>query len=191
MPEVIQTATFEGPVIFIPGLAASAFNKMRADAFHQIGLRWHQEFLPKHFTKEGEKEYNYTPRKGEEEGTSGKAFWRSYTGRKLKAKGHTLPLVWSGELRQGSKTARITATRNGVKVFLTDCQKAKFQGPNTEIDMAYELTHLSDSEREELVKMYNTLLQKSLDGFRVRQPPQFFGRGDGGMSVVGFFHGED
>jgi hypothetical protein len=124
------------------------WNNVKRAAWEDCGMFWLKDIRPKHFTVAGAREYGYTPRSGE--GQSGKLFWRSYTGRKQKSKGHTRPLVWSGELEELSKTGRITATatanRSHCKVALSAARKANFRHPSSRIDMADELTRASEAD---------------------------------------------
>ncbi len=48
---------------------------------------WHRNFAQKHFTTQGDREYDYQPRT------------KQYMIRKARKKGNQLPLVWSGSLR--------------------------------------------------------------------------------------------
>jgi hypothetical protein len=81
-------------------------------AYAAAGEDYHRELRPKRFTKEHAAEAQYKPRAGETLQWGSKAFWRSYTGRKLKKYGHTLPLVFSGRTRDRAQMATITSTSN-------------------------------------------------------------------------------
>jgi hypothetical protein len=96
-------------------------------AWNKVGWYLFERFVEKHFTKAGADEYRnsnesvtsatvYAARSGEDQ--SGKAFWRSYNGRKQKKLGHQLALVFSGATRDGAKRATIYATSNGVRVAM-------------------------------------------------------------------------
>lgn len=167
MPGILLKVRYQGAV---PGvtLGRRELNQVLEKAWFPPGKNWHEQFRPKHFTKEGAAEYGYEPRKGEQSGTSGKAFWRSYTGRKLKKFGHTLPLVFSGELRDKARTARIEATSKGVRVFLTNAGKANFHHPKSTIDMRAELTRISIAEMRESTEILSAAIQEELDRMRNR-----------------------
>ena len=174
----------------VPGatLTDDRLKNILKEAWYDPGKEWHENLRPKHFTKEGEREYGYEPRSGEESGQSGKAFWRSYTGRKLKKFGHTLPLVYSGDLRDRSRVARIENNPTGVKVVLTRANKANFHNPHSNIDMRAELTRISIDEAHQLTDVLESSLITKLDRFDVTvtvggENPRF-------TSVTGFFHGE-
>ncbi|REJ65832.1 MAG: hypothetical protein DWQ31_16600 [Planctomycetota bacterium] len=114
------------------------------DALSNMGVRWKRRYLPLHFTKAGARKYNYKPRQGElnplRRGT--------YTNRKLRLFSHTLPNVYTGELRrlslqgQTKTTAKSTASRAHVRVHLP--RKANFR--------LHELSIVSPDEQAELEK---------------------------------------
>lgn len=81
-------------------------------AYAAAGEDYHRELRPKRFTREHAAEAGYKPRAGEHLVWGSKEFWKSYTGRKLKKYGHTLPLVFSGRTRDRAKMATITSTSN-------------------------------------------------------------------------------
>lgn len=75
---------------------------------------WHEDVLPLHFTASASRKYRYQPRRGEG-GRGGNKWHRTYTGRKQRYKGHTLPLVWSGQSRREMiRRIRITGTSKSV-----------------------------------------------------------------------------
>jgi hypothetical protein len=166
MPAILVKVRYQGAV---PGvtLTRREMNRVLEKAWFQPGKNWAGNLRPKHFTKEGEQEYGYEPRSGEQQGASGKAFWRSYTGRKLKEKGHTLPLVWSGELRDKARTSCIEATSKGVRVFLSEANKAKFHNPKSKIDMRAELTRVSIAEAGESTEILAASMQEEFDRLRM------------------------
>ena len=143
-------------------------------------------FVQKHFTKPGAEEYHaenvittapvYAARSGE--GQSGKDFWRSYSGRKQKSKGHQLAMVFSGATRDGAKRCRITATANGVEVTLPGLAhlnyykpKPKKYGPHAgepPLDLRGDINAVSRRELDELGRvhreaMVDVLGQKYMD----------------------------
>lgn len=163
---------YHGPVPGSENLSARVLNQIKREAWEEAGHYWHAHLRPKHFTKAGAREYGYAPRKGEEGGT-GKRFWRSYTGRKQRQKGHTLPLVWSGELRELSKIYKLqataTSTRSRLRVILPAAQKANWRNPYSRIDMAGELTRVSDAEAVELVGVFDRFLAGGLEEVQTTQ----------------------
>jgi hypothetical protein len=85
-------------------------------AYAAAGEDYHRELRPKRFTREHAKEAGFQPRAGENLAWGSKAFWKSYTGRKLKKYGHTLPLVFTGRTRDRAQMATITSTSNRGQV---------------------------------------------------------------------------
>jgi len=121
---------------------------------------WFRDFRPKHFTVRGAREYGYKKRKGE--GLSGKAFRRSYTGQKLKRKGHTYPLVWSGVSQRRSQMGRITATSKRARVSMS-IPAFNFRHPASDINMREEMETISRREEIELEATANQRVQAELD----------------------------
>lgn len=91
--------------------------KLRAiitSSLHAAGKRWFREFLPKHFTEEGAREYGYEPRSAR------------YIIRKRKAytMGKTsvapAPLVYTGRMKaMATSVARIRASSKRVSVRMS------------------------------------------------------------------------
>jgi hypothetical protein len=154
----------------VPGtmghLSQREWNEIVRETWEEVGLYWHEHILPKHFTAAGGKEYDYAPRSGDN--MSGKAFWRSYQGRKQKYKGHRRPLEWSGDLIKDCRTFRVTgtATSHGsrLRVYLSNAQKANFKNKFSDprLNMAEELTRVSQEDRDTLTYMFNRIMEGKL-----------------------------
>jgi hypothetical protein len=122
----------------LPWLPKRLLARPKKQAYMDMGKYWHAKIRPKHFTIAGAREYKYVKRSLE------------YTRRKLKF-GPARPLVWTGESEQLSKSARITATSKGVKVFLnvpTLNRPTKLR----RINMREELTSFSERDVRVLTK---------------------------------------
>lgn len=139
------------------------WREMAKEAYATMGRFWFEHFRAKHFTKEGAAEYGYLPRKGEESGGGGK-FWQSYTGRKQKEMGHTLPLVWSGESRDRSRMARITASANGVRISM-NIPAFNWQNPNSKIHMRKEMETVSTAEARTLREVGQKVMDAQIRRF--------------------------
>lgn len=98
-----------GPV---PRSMAKQHRQASREAYQAIAEQHHREHTPKRFTKEHALAAGYRKRKGEDLPFGSKAFWGSYTGRKSRKFGHTLPLVWSGQTRDRARMATIQVTTN-------------------------------------------------------------------------------
>lgn len=118
--------------------------------FHQ------RKHIPKHFTVAGGREYNYTPRKGE--GKTGKEFWKSYTGQKKKTKGHTRPLVYSGESETLAKIPDIRSGRRMARI-VQHARGLNRRNPASSIRMNDEIRTISAGER----RIDVAFAQRSLD----------------------------
>lgn len=105
-----------------------------------VGLRHKRANLPKHFTEAGASEYGYATRS------------RKYTRAKQRKHGHTLPLVYTGQLRAAVRVPEIRATSKGVKVVLRGSQKANRRHPKSRADMVAELRQVSDTEARRLAR---------------------------------------
>lgn len=92
----------------IDALKTKQVNDAIKRALVAMGKRWRRRYLPKHFTHKGAREYGYKRRVGETgSGGSGRPIRKiagkiTYTWKKWKLHGHTLPLVYTGELRRQS-----------------------------------------------------------------------------------------
>lgn len=145
------------------GMPAQTVREMQRhvqDAWHDVGVYWHDRFRPRHFTAAAWTLYDYTPR-------SKKYWWR-----KLKKTGQALPLVFTGEARSMSKSATITATPHGVRIAMP-VQKLNFK-PKTKgkkpPNMADELTQINSQEFDTLKGVLVKSIRRELRaaGKRVR-----------------------
>lgn len=105
----------------MPGvnLSVREFGNVTKAGFEFVGFVYHKEMRPDRFTTKGARALGLRKRQGERGGPTVKGgFKASYTGRKLKEKGHTKPNVWSGDSVQASRLASIRATKKSVTVSL-------------------------------------------------------------------------
>jgi hypothetical protein len=141
-------------------------NNVVRDAFGQAGDFWAQNFLPRHFFPAASGEYGYAKRKGEGARPGSKLFART-AGPAEKAAGEIRPLVYRGDLQRGARTYRVQAVATTKKcsatIFLPRCQGANRRGRNAKhIDMARELTTISEKEKGLLVFLLNEEIDKGL-----------------------------
>lgn len=111
----------------------------------------HFRFMHMHFEPIAFSRYGYKPRKGMN--LSGKPFYRSYTGRKMKRFGHMLPLVYSGESRDlalGNKDVR--ATRKEARL-VQHARGLNRRNPRSDIRMNDEIRAIAPSEEREAVRV--------------------------------------
>jgi len=164
---------YHGPVPGSENLSAAVLNQIKREAWEAAGHHWHANMRPKHFTKAGAREYGYAPRKGEEGGLAGKSFWRTYTGQKQRRMHHTLPLVYTGELRALSRIYRLqttaTSTRSRLRVVLPSAGKANLRHPRSRVDLRGELTRVSPPEAQELVAVFDRTMEAGLASIQTTQ----------------------
>src|SRR5687767_8112515 len=98
-----------------PGVLAKQLYDIQRGCFGKIGNYWHQTHLPEHFKNSAKSRYPevYKPRRRERDNEHPKGFHRSYTGKKLRRFGHTLPLVFTGESRRLAQIRDVRATSKG------------------------------------------------------------------------------
>lgn len=148
----------------MPRVLRRRLPEIQRQNWEETGIDWHHEFLPKHFTAAGATEYGYTPRQGERgsQDLASRGFRRSYTGRKLKYKGHTRPLVYSGEAERLSRIRDVRATSKGVRVVLR-ANKLNWRNPRSQVRMNEEIRMISAGEAVTLTRRYDERLGQRLN----------------------------
>ena len=144
-------------------LKQSEINAVTREAMRALGLRWRRKYLPKHFTHQGAREYKYTRRKNY---VTSKRKRESYVQRKKREKGHTLPLVWSGEGRREalrSKKVVATATSTKAKATIPLPSVFNFRSKFSKVDMRKEITTVSAAELRELEVFLANEMAKGLN----------------------------
>ena len=152
---------FSGPT---PDMMKKAHNEVTRVGYRAMGVYWHKVFRPKHFTRAGATEYDYEPREGERGKPGSRGFKRSYTGRKLQAppegKGHTLPLVFTGDSMFLSRIqdVRVTATggttnRRGRARVVMRTPTLNFRPEGRTDTMGEELTRVTDKEATQIARI--------------------------------------
>lgn len=126
----------------------------------------HHQFMRKHFTIAGAREYGYKPRKGE--GKTGRDFWRAYTGRKKKEKGHQRPLVWSGTSETLAKIRDVRATSKRA-TLIQHARGLNRRNPNSDIDMRDEIRTISEPEERVAVQFAGRSLREKYANIHATQ----------------------
>ena len=156
-----------------------AHRKASKQAWLAAGTMFHLKFRDDRFTAAHGKKAGYKPRKGEESGTTGKAFWKSYTGQKLKKWKHKNPLQWSGETRAKVKYATITSTGTtyndptsftsvdavggGCRVAYPGANKLNYRPKGGTINMAEEFRRIIPEEAEAIARAYDNTYDALID----------------------------
>jgi len=145
-----------------PGYSLRKLNPWKKAAYAATGVDWHRTALPKHFTRAGAREYDYSPRKGEPGNRYRKGFKRSYTGQKLAQFGHTLPLVYSGESRALSRLRDVRASGKGVRIVL-NAPGLNRRHPKSKINMRREVLALSPADEARAMRTFDREMQRQID----------------------------
>lgn len=130
----------------------------------QMGREWHDRYLLLHFEESAYRRYNYRARVGQRANRDSQAFRNSYTGRKLRAKKHTKPLVYSGRSMMESQFLRLRSTRNYAKVVLS--RGFNRRHPDSQINMRDEVTRVLPSEAALLRRVAAETIKKHLKASR-------------------------
>ena len=127
---------------------------------------WHTEFRPIHFTKRAASRYRYTPRAGQRAPRGSKAYQRSYTARKQREKGHTLPLVYTGQSRRLAQLRDIRATSKGGRVKI-HARGLRRRHPKSRINMAKEMTRLIPTEKRAMIEAFGKRVSRGVRALHV------------------------
>jgi hypothetical protein len=141
------------------------FRKALREGMKEVLAHWHKTYRPLHFQPVAYSRYGYSRREG------------GYEKRKQKIKGHTRPLVWSGDLEaatanavkitssirrsDGAATGRVTMT---VPEYAT--MRARKSGRS---DISDELTRVTQAELEAMARMLDRILTAALGADRTRK----------------------
>ncbi|TWU66451.1 hypothetical protein [Crateriforma conspicua] len=134
-----------------------------AEAFATAGQYFHDHFRDRRFTEAHARAAGYKRRKGELQAYGSKAFWRSYTGRKLKYQGHMRPLEYSGKTRDRIKTMyRITSNSKRGRVTYRGANTFSRRHAKSQIRMQDEFRRLLPEELIQLGQVYDAKLDELL-----------------------------
>lgn len=139
-----------------------AYNAASKAAWYDVALRFHSEYRDKRFTEDHAREADYGRRKGELMSRGTSQFRKSYTGRKLRIKGHTRPLEFSGETRRKVRMASISSTSKGGKAAYSGASKFNFKHPKSKIRMSEEFRRITAKEADQLGQYYDDRLDLHL-----------------------------
>ena len=134
----------------IEGLKQSQLNKIYRKSMGNTGKKWQKQYLKKHFTKAGAREYHYGAREGEP--GSGEPFKGSYTANKQKRFGHQNPLQYTGQAKAEAKRGKVTprATAKKASVSVATSRKFNFRHPKSKTKPSEEIRRVSRRENKEL-----------------------------------------
>lgn len=129
-------------------------------AWADVGVMWHKDMRPRHFTHRGAKEYGYRRRIGQDFSRSSKEFRRSYSGRKFRKYGHTFPLVYTGEVKENTRLRDVRSTSKGVRVVLRGANKLNFKPSGWSKTLREEMLTVSDREVGRIHKELDGSIEK-------------------------------
>lgn len=144
---------------FNASVALRQQNEIAREVAYDVGLFWHQNYLDRHFTREGAKAYGYEPRQGDLQKPFTDKWYRTYTGRKYRTFGHRDPLKFTGRSYRYLKLPRfrITATRGVAKLRILLGAPAfnfkNFRGGRSKVNMAKDISTLLDSEKQAMTEV--------------------------------------
>ncbi len=123
-----------------------AVNKMLSQVYSVLAGTWHQTMRPKHFTNAAYSAYGFRPRS------------TKYNKRKTTK----LPLVFSGQGRQSTESARIQGTRNGGRAIMPGARVFNFTPKGWDKPLRDELLRTNAAEKQEFERIARRLLREML-----------------------------
>jgi hypothetical protein len=158
-----------------------AYNNASKKAWLAAGTMWHTTFRDLRFSKAHALKAGYALRQGEQSGLIQSAFFKSYTGQKLKKWHHKNPLQWSGETRSRVKTASITVTAThyleatswtsvdmkggGCRIAYPGASKFNYRRSGSAINMADEFRRITEDEKPAIGRTYEAVLDTALNQY--------------------------
>jgi hypothetical protein len=133
-----------------PAGCAKRINVMKKVAWEDAAILFHSEMRDSRFSKAHARAAGYASRK------------HLYTMRKLKVKGHTNPLQWSGTTRRAVRAARISTTSNSARVAYAGARVLNFRNPKSQVKAAVEFSTITKSEADAIAQRYDTVLDRQL-----------------------------
>lgn len=160
------TLKYTGP---IPGMNMTKREwreKIVKPAFRRGGIHWHRRIRPQKFTARGGRKYGYGDRKGMGSNPDPYGFKASYSGRKLEAFGHTLPLVFTGHSMQLTEIRDVRLLGDASVKVVLHSPGFNRKNPHSKINMRDELTRISIDDQRSLVKLIDDRMGHQLGRIR-------------------------
>jgi hypothetical protein len=159
-----------------PRNMVKAWNQVRREGYRAIAVMWHRDMRPDHFQPSAKQKYSYKPRAGEpgnpryirlKTGQKIRDDRKHYTARKLRMKGHTRPLVFTGQSEALSRIRDIRVTSKGSRVVL-HTPGLNRRNKYSQINMREELTRITEGEARLLAKEYERATARNFKRVRDR-----------------------
>ncbi|QDV87405.1 hypothetical protein [Planctomycetes bacterium TBK1r] len=140
-------------------------------AYQETGDVFHRDHKDDRFTETHAKKAGFLPRSGSALDRLSKDFRKSYTGRKLRLKGHTRPLEFTGKTRRSTESHRIDAVssiltdgdgKGEVQVSYPQAKGFNRKSRHTDIDMRDEFQRVTAAEQQQLGKVFKKSLADNL-----------------------------
>lgn len=126
------------------GIARREWNNIFREAYHDLGVHFFFEYLPKRFTYAGGKELGFANRTA------------AYNAYKMKRYGHINPLVQTGRTKRDAlRTQRIKAvatTRKARVEIILNARALNFRNPKSNTRPSDEVRRISPREHAPLIK---------------------------------------
>ena len=143
----------------------------------RVARRWHDKWMPQHFTQKAGRRYDYQPRQGQMQpgmiprSRGGMKPNPAYYWTKKRKKGHTRPLVWSGDAeRKARRMVKISATaKRATAAMKMPGYFYAYRKDLSQPDKSAELTRVVRGEVRDLAKNHHKLVTGQLNRFRKRR----------------------
>jgi len=125
----------------------------------EVGDHWHGSILPGHFDRGAANKYKYKRRS------------RKYNERKLRRRGHKIPLVDTGQMaRMVKRMARVTSTSKGARVALKGPRYLhQYRKDFGQPDKAAEIIKVTAKEAGDLARLLDEIVTKKLNDNKQRE----------------------
>jgi hypothetical protein len=130
-----------------------AMNASTKQSWFDAGLFFHDQLRDKRFTHAHATKAGYADRS------------RNYERRKLKQKGHTNPLQYSGTTRRAIRTASITSTSKTASVRYPGARVFNFRNPKSQANMVVEFTTVLADEANQIAQVFDKSLDRKLNEY--------------------------
>lgn len=132
-----------------PGVMKREINNVLKEAWRLMLLYWHKRFIPQHFREIAKSLYDYKPRS------------KRYEARKKRLKGHTKPLVFTGETETLSRTVTVRSTFRGGRMRMP-IRKLNYRR------LRPELEALTAGEVMQLERRFENEVVRGMKGLKAR-----------------------
>lgn len=141
-------------------------------AYKAMGDHFHSHMKDDRFTEEHARKAHYTPRQGEGFDRASKEFTPTYVANKLRRKGHTRPLVFSGKTLRSTESHRVDAISGiltGASIGEAQVRYPQARGlnrrnPHSSVRMREEFLRVLPEERQTLAGVFKKQLANQLKG---------------------------